>query len=54
MFSLALVVCLVGVLLYFIGTRPKFADGWLADVGKWMFILGLAAVLFFAGKEILL
>lgn len=53
MFNLALAVCLIGLLVWFLFTRQNLSDGWAAELGKWMFIIGLAAVLFVAGKEVL-
>lgn len=42
-FTIALLTFIIGGIVYFTATRPKLADDAFATMGRWAFILGLAA-----------
>ena len=51
---IALVVCIIGGIIYLLATRPQLADGTVADLGKWAYIIGLFfTLLAYGGKAIL-
>ncbi len=47
--NIPLAICVVGLVIWLIFTRPKFADGMLADAGKWFSLIGL--VFYLAGSK---
>lgn len=53
MITLALVICLVGLLVYLLA-KPEVRSGRVVRVGEIAYFLGLAGVVYFAGGKALL
>jgi hypothetical protein len=50
--SLSFLVFFTGLILWLVFTKwQRVADGWLAEFGRWCFIVGLAAYLFAVGSK---
>jgi len=51
---IALIVCIIGLILWFLATRPSLSDGVIAEAAKWAYIIGLFfTLLAYGGKALL-
>lgn len=53
MITLAVIVTIAGLLIWFVATRTRTADGMVAEAGRWAFIIGLVFTLALAAGKIL-
>lgn len=53
MISYALLICLIGLILWAIFAKTKLSDAWVAEVGRLCFFAGLLAWLFANQSKVL-